>query len=80
MLMPTVMNIDGYRFFFFAHEGNEPPHIHVEKAGQEAKFWLDPPRLARNHGFAAHELRIIARHVHDNKGRLLEAWNARNFD
>ena len=28
--MPTVLNIRGYRFFFFSMEGSEPPHIHVE--------------------------------------------------
>jgi hypothetical protein len=28
--MPTVLRIDGYRFFFFSNEGNEPVHIHVE--------------------------------------------------
>ena len=28
--MPTVLNIKGYRFFFFSLEGNEPPHIHIE--------------------------------------------------
>ncbi|MDP3178710.1 MAG: DUF4160 domain-containing protein, partial [Spirochaetaceae bacterium] len=29
-----MLLLDGYRFFFFAHEGTEPPHIHVEKAGE----------------------------------------------
>ncbi len=29
--MPTVLLINGYRFFFFSNEGNEPRHIHVEK-------------------------------------------------
>lgn len=28
--MPTVLRVDGYRFFFYSNEGNEPPHIHVE--------------------------------------------------
>ena len=33
--MPTVLRIDGHRFFFYSLEGQEPPHIHVEhrKAG-----------------------------------------------
>jgi hypothetical protein len=76
--MPTILNLDGYRFFFFAREGTEPPHIHVEKAGHEAKFWLEPPVLARNHGFPAHELRTIKIMVAKNHEQLLEAWNARN--
>lgn len=40
--MPTIMRIDGYRFFFFSNEGSEPPHIHVEQAERYAKFWLNP--------------------------------------
>lgn len=40
--MPTVLKIGGYRFFFYSNEGNEPPHIHVEKSDSLAKFWLDP--------------------------------------
>jgi hypothetical protein len=40
--MPTVLRADGFRFFFYANEGNEPAHIHVRKAEGEAKFWLTP--------------------------------------
>ena len=29
--MPTVLRIDGYRFFFFSDE-HTPEHIHIEKA------------------------------------------------
>ena len=28
-LMPTVLRIDGFRFFFYSLENNEPPHIHM---------------------------------------------------
>ena len=38
--MPTVFRIDGFRFFFYSNEGNprEPVHVHVRKAGAEAKL------------------------------------------
>ena len=49
--MPTVLRWDGYRFYFYSHEGAEPPHIHIDKAGSSAKFWLDPGALARSFGF-----------------------------
>ncbi|MCX6150989.1 MAG: DUF4160 domain-containing protein [Ignavibacteriales bacterium] len=39
--MPTVLFYLGWRFFFFANEGNEPIHIHAEKADKSCKFWLD---------------------------------------
>ena len=28
--MPTVMRIGAFRFYFYSHEPNEPPHIHVD--------------------------------------------------
>jgi hypothetical protein len=39
--MPTVLFSMGWRFFFYANEGNEPIHVHCQKAEKEAKFWLD---------------------------------------
>jgi hypothetical protein len=44
--MPTVLKVQGYRFFFFSQEGNEPPHIHVEHGDKVAKYWLNPTNLA----------------------------------
>jgi len=40
--MPSVLVKDGYRFFFWSNENDEPAHIHVTKGGNEAKFWLSP--------------------------------------
>ncbi|CAN5423976.1 hypothetical protein BH10PSE12_BH10PSE12_29090 [soil metagenome] len=25
--MPTIFRLDGYRFYFYSHEPNEPPHV-----------------------------------------------------
>ncbi len=30
--MPEVLRTRGFRFFFFSRGGNEPRHIHVERA------------------------------------------------
>lgn len=38
--MPTVLYVNGWRFFFYANEGNEPIHIHAQKAEKECKYWL----------------------------------------
>lgn len=57
--MPTVLRYRGYRFYFYSHEPNEPPHIHVDKDNLSAKFWLSPIFLARNIGFSSKELRKI---------------------
>lgn len=39
--MPTILLIDGWRFFFYSNEGNEPIHIHCQKNDKECKYWLD---------------------------------------
>jgi hypothetical protein len=42
--MPVVFRHKGFRFAFYANEGNprEPPHVHAIKDGIDAKFWLSP--------------------------------------
>jgi hypothetical protein len=44
--VPTVLRVDGYRFFFYSNEGHEPPYIHVQKAEKYAKIWLTPVQIA----------------------------------
>jgi hypothetical protein len=73
--MPTVLRISGFRFFFFSNEGNEPPHIHVERADCHAKFWLRPVRLARSRRFWHQERRRLVRFVKQNEELFLEKWH-----
>ena len=49
--MPTVLRVGPYRFFFYAGDHNEPPHVHIESGKKIAKFWLEPVRLQRSVGF-----------------------------
>ena len=72
--MPTIMKNGPYRFYFYSHEPNEPPPIHVDRDDLSAKFWLDPVGLARNFGFAASELRRIQSLVEENRNEVLEVW------
>jgi hypothetical protein len=73
--MPTVLRSGPYRVYFFSHEPNEPAHVHVDRDNLSAKFWLRPVALARNFGFAAHELRQIRALIGEHKERFLEVWN-----
>ena len=73
--MPTVLRRAGFRFYFYSHEPNEPPHVHVDKAGCTAKFWLEPVALARSVGFAARDINAISRLVRDNREQLIKAWH-----
>ena len=59
--MPTVLRIGPYRFFFFARDRDEPPHIHVEREDKLAKFWLDPVRLQSSGEYTRHEIIRIQR-------------------
>lgn len=73
--MPTVL-VDGpYSFLFFSSDGPEPPHIHVRRDRQLAKFWLEPISLSKNRGFSEHELRQVAQLVVKHRETLMEAWH-----
>ena len=73
--MPTVLRSGPYRLYFYSHEPNEPPHVHIDRDEQTCKFWIDPVALARNLGFNANELRDMENLVIKNQQRLLEAWH-----
>jgi hypothetical protein len=47
----------------------------VERERFGAKYWLDPVRLERSHGFGATELRQIERLVEEQKVDLLRGWH-----
>ena len=64
-----------HRVYFVSHDLDEPPHVHVDRDDQSAKFWLAPVALARNLGFTAVELRRVQRLIVEHQARLLEAWN-----
>ncbi len=72
--MPVVLRIRGYRFWFYEADLDEPPHVHVAKAGAEAKFWIDPVAFARSRGFRDHELNEVEGLVMRHRSQILDAW------
>ena len=72
--MPVIDREGPYRFFFYSHEPNEPPHVHVQRDRSLAKFWLDPVRLAGSRRFPAYELRRIRAIIDVRREKFLEAW------
>ena len=54
--MPTVLRTGAYRFYFYASDRGEPPHIHIERENMVAKFWLTPVRLASSGDFGRAEI------------------------
>jgi hypothetical protein len=73
--MPTVLHVEGFRFFLYSREGLEPPHIHVEHADKLAKYWLEPVELATSRRFRVHELAQLHSIVIAHREALLEAWD-----
>ena len=73
--MPTVLRVGPYRIYFYSHETGEPPHVHVDRDSLSAKFWLEPPELARNVGLGATELRRVQSVVSEHRSVLLEKWH-----
>lgn len=73
--MPTELRSGPYRFFFYAGDRGEPPHVHVERESNRAKFWLDPVRMQEGGGFSGVELNRISGLVAAHRDQLLGAWN-----
>ena len=72
--MPDRPSNQRLPLYFYSHELNEPPHVHVDKAGASVKVWLAPVAVARNSGFAPRELAEAVRLVQQSRSHLLEAW------
>lgn len=72
--VPTVLLIEGFRFFFFSNEGQEPPHVHVEVGDGHAKFWLAPVELATMHRLKQQEVRRARLLVEEHQQAFLEKW------
>ena len=73
--MPTVLRVRGYRFYFFSEEGNEPPHVHVDKGSGTIKLWLANLSTAYQEGLKPAEIRVILAIARENHQLLLEAWH-----
>jgi Domain of unknown function (DUF4160) len=74
--MPTVLFINGLRFFFYSNEGNEPIHIHVSKADAGGKIWLLPViEVVYLYGFSGTEQNEIHKIVLANYELFKLKWN-----
>lgn len=79
--MPTILRENEYRFYWYSNEGaNKRAHIHVERAGSKAKFWLNPPGLAANKRFIERELNEIKQIIINNTELIENEWNCRTQD
>jgi hypothetical protein len=56
--MPTIIYVNGFRFFFYSNE-HLPRHIHIEKGEKTAKFNIDFVELVQSYKFNSSELKEI---------------------
>jgi hypothetical protein len=71
---PTILREAGFRLYFFSRE--EPRmHVHVQCAGGEAKFWLEPHiEPAQNAGLSERQLRVAKALVEAHVDDIRSAW------
>jgi hypothetical protein len=72
--MPTLLNLNGFLFFFYTNE-HLPKPIHVEKAGSTAKFNLFPVELVKSKKFKAYEINDIRKIVAENRELFNTKWD-----
>lgn len=74
-MSPTIFRAGPYRFYFFSRE--EPrPHVHVQSAEGEAKFWLDPEvELAKNYKLSEGDLHRIKKLIVEHEDEIRNAWH-----
>jgi len=72
--MPTILITNGFRFFFYSNENQEPPHIHVIGKGGEAKIWLDPIEITHIYNFGFTERRQILIITQKNVNLFMSEW------
>jgi len=76
--MPTVLFKNGWRFFFFANEGDEPIHIHVVKAEKSCKFFLNEVQvelsLSSQRNMIGRDLKEVKEIIFENFNYIVESW------
>lgn len=71
--MPTLLNKDGFKFFFYANE-HEPRHIHVLKAECFFKVELETLEIVDNH-MKPKDLRRAMAIVEANRDEFIRGWD-----
>lgn len=72
--MPTILRVEGFRFFFHAADCREPAHVHVTRGNGLIKVWVETLVIAQSVGFRGHEERRILELVEGNRSYILMRW------
>ena len=71
--MPTLLNINGFKFFFYANE-HEPKHIHVVKNDEFAKIELTNLNVIQNY-LSPKDLKFALGVIKQNKTKFERIWD-----
>jgi hypothetical protein len=76
--MPTILLIAGWRFYFYANEGDEPIHIHAKKAEMECKFWLKEDlfeiEIALSYNMKNADIRDVKQIIYQHFDYIILEW------
>ena len=79
IVVPTILLILGWRFFFYANEGNEPIHIHCKKGDKECKYWIDSLNFdvqeAYSFNMSSRDQREVKKIIFEYFDFIEEEWN-----
>lgn len=77
--MPTILLVQGWRFFFYTNETHEPIHIHCRKAEKECKYWLDRKNFELKEAFSyaltGKDKRQVKRIIFENFEYIESEWD-----
>ena len=76
--MPTILLINGWRFFFYSDERKEPMHVHCKKAEKICKFWLDEKNFDIDEAFTANmnatDINFVRRSIFAHFDYIAAQW------
>ena len=72
--MPTILRMNGFRFFFFSDE-HAPSHIHIEKGDGYARIELESIKITDSYNLNPKELKKVTALVKENNEKLRKAWD-----
>lgn len=83
--MPTLLEFNGLRFFFYSNESNEPIHVHIVKGDAHGKVWLEPSiEINYLEGFTPSEkkkiMTVIQKHSENFKAKWKGTSANKSFD
>lgn len=73
MNLPTLLNENGFKFFFYANE-HEPKHIHIMKSDGFAKIELENLKVVQNY-LKPKELKLALEIVKKNRDDFERIWD-----